>query len=371
MKRVRFENFAFWLTVLPILLGACTPPPTPEVIRDTSRQNTLTALAPRPTDTPSVTLTPGDTPTPYTRPTNPALDLDAELVRMGDETITLGEFRARVRYERWATLDRIRLIMEGGGNPPMDVLGGLANTQDFGNRVMIQMMREIVLRQEFAGRGFEVGADAVRAWWLRTLDLQADPNRDQLLPERQRLYTETAMSYAGFDEATLNRIIEDTIIGSQVSPIIGRERAGPPSFVRYRLRRLQTEARADADAAYNDLRSGEPFRTVACRYDPDSCDSSDLGAVGGNVLAPEVVSVLESSEYGILPPIETANGFDVIEYLERTVEVIPPSELERTERAAFEQWMTEQLAQAETISEAWRDAIPTDPQPEDVSPLIP
>src|SRR5258706_4779848 len=101
------------LLLLCLFLSACGPAATPIVIQDNSGEATLTARA-APTRTPSgPTRTPTMTPTPYSRPTeDPALALDQPVVRVGDEMITLGQFRQRVRYERFAALDNARRLVE-------------------------------------------------------------------------------------------------------------------------------------------------------------------------------------------------------------------------------------------------------------------
>src|SRR5689334_9192742 len=94
-------------------LVACSPAATPIVIRDQSAAQTRTAAV-APTLTPTgPTATPTITPTPYVRPTDdPKLALDLPIVRVGSETITLGQFRHRVRYERFMSLDSARRVVE-------------------------------------------------------------------------------------------------------------------------------------------------------------------------------------------------------------------------------------------------------------------
>src|SRR5258706_15976517 len=102
------------------MISACGPNATPVVIRDQRVSETRTAVL-APTLTPTgPTPVPTLTSTPYNRPTDDSsLELDRAVVRVGNQTITLGQFRQRVRFERFMSLDSARRLIEELGLPKL------------------------------------------------------------------------------------------------------------------------------------------------------------------------------------------------------------------------------------------------------------
>ncbi len=493
MRRLLCLPYGLLLILLILLfaLSACRTGATPEVIRDTSGQQTRTAAAVK-TNTPSgPTATPTATSTPYARPTDDtALNLDQPIVRVGDETITLGQFRQRVRYERFAALDTARRIIErvgvaninflkSGNNPTADAVAAifstLASYKAFGQQVYDNMIRESIIRQEYKARGLTLNPKDVRDYWVRQLDLQREPDIDKALAAAQPAYFQTAMNYSGLSREAINQIAEAFVMGTTLQPIIAKENAKPPSVMQFKLRHVLTKTQADADAAYAKLKQGADFRSVACQYSIDptargnggdlgyrargefvpgvknvdavfqakagdivgplespggwyvfrvkdqrknadgdtqvnvqgivvaseslanevkrraqrgedfamlyclySLDQSggnggDLGYVDINALPPEVAQVLQPhAEYGLLEPIATKQGYQVILYEDRKVEIPQPADVAKSEALAFSNWQTSRANSnyVAPLSDVWKEAIPADPLPRDVSPLM-
>jgi parvulin-like peptidyl-prolyl isomerase len=283
------------------LAAACGPVATPEVIQDTSGESTLTAMAVtaqarRTTNTPAgPTGTPTQTSTPYVLPTDDqALPLDQPIVRVGDEVVTLGQFRQRVRYERFAALDNARRLIERvglstlnlatpGDNPAADSVAGifntLANSDAFGHQVYDIVIRESIIRQEFTARGLTLDPKDVRDYWVRYLDLQQAPDIDAALPKAQDDYIARAMNYSGLSRQAIQRIFEAYVMALDLRPVIGKENAVLPGIVQVKLRHVVAKTLADAEAAIAAINQGDDFRSVACRY---SIDPAARGS-GGNL----------------------------------------------------------------------------------------
>jgi hypothetical protein len=245
-----------FLVVTLLALVACGPTATPEVIRDFSRADTLTALA-RPSATPTgPTFTPTMTSTPYTRPTDPpTLDLTLPIVRVGDETITLGEFRARVRYERFAALDDARRTIEQVGLTPLkmatpgqnkvaDALAGvfntLANSEAFGYQVYDTLVRESIIRQEFKARHLSYKDTDVRDYWIRRFGLQRAPDLDAALKQPLEDYLAMAMHYSGLSREAILGTAESYVMATLLRPIIARERIAAPQVVTIKMGHILT-----------------------------------------------------------------------------------------------------------------------------------
>jgi parvulin-like peptidyl-prolyl isomerase len=279
-----------------VLVGACGPVATPEVIRDFSRANTLTAVA-QPTLAPTgPTRTPTATSTPYARPTDEAaLDLSQPIVRIFDETITLGQFRARVRYERFKELNNARRIIEMVGLERIDLsqptedqavltVGGifntLANTGRYGRDLYDVMVREAVVRHEFKSRKLELKAGDVQDYWIRVFSLQLDDNARQNVGGLLDQFAEVAIRYSGMTRQQIEQVAETAVMADALRPIISEEFAQVPPVVVYTLKRVVAASQSDADAALKALEGGEAFRQVACRYSVDPAALGNGGALG-------------------------------------------------------------------------------------------
>lgn len=334
--RPRFAAIYGMLAALVIVLVACGPTATPEVIRDFSRANTLTAMA-RPSLTPTgPTQTATQTSTPYIRPTDsPDLDLSLPLARVGEETITLGQFRARVRYERFAALDEARRTVErlgferlnfatSGQNQAADRLASifstLANSQAFGRQIYDLLVREAIIRQEAARRGLTVSQQDIDDYWVRNFGLQTAPDRYKALEAPLNAYIEEAGRYSSVSRADLMRIAESFVQASVLGPIISRENPQQPSVLSFKLKRLVAATRADADAALAELKAGQPFREVACRYSTLPAtrgNGGDLGFVtrGGTLASVQDVARVfetEQAEIGaVIGPLQSPLGWHI------------------------------------------------------------
>jgi parvulin-like peptidyl-prolyl isomerase len=114
---------------------------------------------------------------------------------------------------------------------------------------------------------------------------------------------------------------------------------------------------------------------LACRYSlaKSAGDGGDLGYIAPTDLAPEVAAVLQASkDNGLFGPIQTANGFELISLEDRKINIPKPADLDKERSQLFTQW---QVRKAESdfvtvLNDSWKQAIPTDPLPRDVSPLM-
>ncbi len=482
------------VVLLTSLLAACGgsgPIATPIVIQDTSGESTLTAAV-RPTSTHAgPTGTPTMTSTPYTRPTDdPALSLNQPIVRIGDEVITLGQFRQRVRYERFAALDNARRLIERvgleklnfatpGENPTADsvaaIFNTLANSNAFGYQVYDIMIRESIIRQEFKARSLTLDPKDVRDYWVRYLDMQTVPNVDAVLPKAEDDYTATAMTYSGLSRDAIRQIFEAFVMGLDLRSVIGKERIGPLGVLQIKARHIVTRTQTDADAAMARLKKGDDFRLVACQSSTDPATRGKGGAVGyvtrgqflpgaknvdavfkanaGDIVGPlqslqgwylvrvnnrrtnadgdpeaDVQTLLVGTEAlanelkgraqqgedfgmlacmysldsnagnggdlgyidpgtlsanaaqairatadkGLFGPFATAQGFEIVLVEDRKVNVPKPGDISDAEQKAFTAWQTETASSnyVAALNDVWKKAIPADPLPRDVSPLM-
>ncbi|MCS6871733.1 MAG: peptidylprolyl isomerase [Anaerolineae bacterium] len=319
--------------------SGCSVPITPEVIQDTRSEQTLTARA-RPSATPTgPTRTPTATSTPYIRPTDAeTLDLDQPIARVGDQTITLGQFRARVRYERFAALDEARRIIEivgleaikftaQGENRAADriaaIFNTLANSANFGYQVYDIMLREAVIRAEFKARNLSVPQEDVDGYWIRRFNLQLAPDPRAAMRQELPRYLEQAVRYSGMSEQDILAVAESFVMATLLQPIIGRESAAQPSVLSFRVKRLIAATEADAQAAKALIESGEPFRAVACRYSIDPAVRGKGGALGFRSRAtlprglPDPSAILAAESGSVTAPQQSPLGWHIFKVGEK------------------------------------------------------
>ncbi|MFQ3536308.1 MAG: peptidylprolyl isomerase [Aggregatilineales bacterium] len=327
------------LAAAALLLSSCGIPITPEVIQDTRSEQTLTARA-RPSATPSgPTRTPTATSTPYIRPTDPAtLDLAQPIARIGTQTLTLGQFRARVRYERFAALDEARRIVEivgleainftaAGENRAAEriaaIFNTLTNSANFGYQVYDIMLREAVVRAEFAARGLSLPQEDLDGYWIRRFNLQMAPDPRAAMQEELPRYLQQAARYSGLSEAEILEVAEAFVMATLLQPIIGREGAGQPSVLSFRVKRLVAASEADAQAAKALIEGGKPFRVAACRYAIDPAVRGNGGGLGFRSRAtlprglPQPAAILAAEPGSVTPPQQSPLGWHIFKIGEK------------------------------------------------------
>jgi parvulin-like peptidyl-prolyl isomerase len=276
-----------------------------------SRGNTLTAAA-RPSRTPSgPTRTPSITPTPYTRPPDPPdVDLSLPIARIDDEDITLGEFRARVRYERFAMLDDIRRTVSAMNVDRLDLtaptagavenaiaarLTTLADTRSFGRQVYDMLIRETLIRHEFEARDLALDPEGQRGYWIRRFGLQNDPARDEKYGALRDAFVEEAARFSGLTPEAILATADVSTRSEALRPIIVAERRPPVDLLKLRAWRIVTDSRDSADVARAALDAGQDFRAVACEYSTDPAAHGDRGNVGW-VTAGRLTAGLEGAD---------------------------------------------------------------------------
>ncbi len=327
------------LAVAALLLSGCGVPITPEVIQDLRGEQTLTAQA-RPSATPSgPTRTPTPTSTPYLRPTDPAaLDLDQPIARVGAWTLTLGAFRARVRYERFAALDEARRIIEIVGLEAINftqavenraaeriaaIFNTLADSTNFGYQVYDILLREAVIRAEFAARGLSLPQEDVDGYWIRRFNLQLESDPRAALQRELPRYLEQAVRYSGMSEQDVLAVAQTFVMATILQPIIGRENAAQPAVLSFRVKRLIAATEAEAQAAKALLEAGEPFRAVACRYSRDPAVRGTGGALGWRSRATlprglaQPAAILAAESGSITEPQQSPLGWHVFKIGEK------------------------------------------------------
>ncbi len=330
-----------WMILLGVSLVACATE-RPRVTISGAEETAVAATAYYEAQTATVaarvppTPTPGPSLTPYIRPTDdPAIDPDAVIASVGGHEITIGEFRNRVRYERWLALDSLSrniatanltpasVADPGGAMSPtvIGVLYTLSRAEEFAGTVLTMMIRERIMHREYQDRGLPANTALYNNLWLTLVGLA--PSGASGLPAgfeaardsyMARIAPYTAISKAELDFKLTVRSEQQTLV-----EVLGAEAPVDPRAVKVRHILVGTEA--EALDLLEELRNGADFEALARERSLDENargDGGDLGFFGRGETAAEFERAAFAAAVGeVVGPVRTEYGFHVIQVLEQ------------------------------------------------------
>lgn len=274
--------------------------------------------------------------------------IDTELVigQVGDQTITLGDFVRRTRFERYRLIYRaFEDLIDIGGVEALDAndpnnsyaqnvrafAQQAVNQRNFGGQVYDLMILERLIEQEAAARNLTVTDCEVNDIWARTLGLDAefvDCEIPDGFEEAQAEFLAVAETYAGFSPDEVNDIFTVFALNQVLSESL-REDVEIDEVTAVRTRHIRVEDEATANEVIERLEAGESFDDLLREYTIDvGIDGSqgDLGQVEQGQLAqqygqPFETAVSEIPVGEVAGPIESALGFHVVEMVSKSPSV--------------------------------------------------
>lgn len=375
-----------------LLLASCGGQPADDVyhvdLGATQTQFAQVVSAP-----PTATPTSGPAPTPYQRPTDPP-DYDGDLVitRVGSETITLDEFRQRVRFERWYPLRLLARRVERSGQDLLDLtnpenaavaslFATLADSNSFGAQVRRVMVVESIARQEAARRELELDPyqfDAKLAGYLGLVVGEGGA----LPPEFEAAYADflaEMQAYTGMTEDDLRRILRAQTAYAQLEFLMGQApeaiagASEPQAGIEVRDALLSSEDRANEVAER--LRAGEPLNAIMASLGQDAPAENTSRVIrrADRTLPPAVLdAIFGAAPDSVIGPFPIEQGWYVARVVGEKLEAMSPVEIDALRRQYFLDWVEARMDDpAYTVDfDNWIGAIPQDPLPRDVSPLF-
>lgn len=385
------------IMVLALGLAACSSGGA-EVIHvedgadETAQAQTAAALqAATPSEPTSTPLPEG---TPYVIPTTPP-DIDDALVitRVGNEEITLGEFRKRVRFERWYPLYQLAALVEKNG--PAQVLDltleenmstaslfvTLADSNSFGRQVHRLMVIDAITMEEARRRDLEVDPNQFNARLAGYLGMVVGEG-GALPPEFDAAYADflaKMTAYTGLTEEEFRRFARARTLYSQLKQLIGHEPGAVPSTAQGQIgievQDILVETPEIAQSVITRLGKGESMRDIAL--------SLGLAPTGDSVtrvlrrsdpnVPDDVLTAVYAAEPGaIVGPMLTAQGWYVAVVGNQVFDVMTPEDVEAAREDYFLDWVEGQMDDPEYVEDYgnWFDSIPQEPLPRDVSPYF-
>lgn len=389
--------------IVGIALAACSSEektPAGFVFVDESGTETAVALTawaqtnPSPTAEPFATPTP--TSTPYTIPT-PAPDYDGSKVitRVGNEDITLDEYRQHVRFDRYRYLyGLVKLVEKYGPAKILDLtksendyvaalVNTLADSYSFGAQSQRLMVIERIVMQEALRRGIEVDPALFDAKMAEYLGLvvgdggKLPPEFDQRYPE----FIQGLNTYAGMSEEEFRKIVRARALYDQLEMIISHEPDVIPQDqkeVGVQVQDAVVPLEKDAQAIAVRLQAGEMLRSIltSLGYQPGDTGTTDDSHVvrrSDSALTDEIKTALFSAQPGeVVGPFALNEGWYVGKVSQQMIDILSPEEIDTLRQQHFLDWIEGQMDDPEVVKDYqnWVDDTPQDPLPQDVSPLL-
>lgn len=381
-----------------VVLMACDQRPSPE-LRSNNQPTTAAAQtraaqtnAPPtsgPSPTPTLTSTPYMTATPF-----PGADPDAIVTTIGDRTVSLAEFQARVRYERWLPIYALERNVDIYGAEAVLDLSRPENAQTvalfhtinsapttFGLQVLNSMQIEQVVLNEAAARdldmvqtvydgriaariGVELGRNGVRpANW--------DDAYDGFIADME-LYT-------GMSEAQFLETMRALAFYDQIREIIGEQAdldfANNEPVTAIIVQDIILNTAEDGVTARELLADGATMSSVAERFGLTLAGTETERRVRRNAegIPANIIEDMYDADVGdVVGPYPTDAGWYVAIILDEELDVFQPEDLDAMREDHYVNWINAQLEDPSfvTTDDMWRDFVPTDPLPRDVSPYM-
>lgn len=274
------------------------------------------------------------------------VNLDEVVAQVGDETITLEEFRARVRYERVSSYINLNSAVEQQGdellapeNPSVNgLLQILVDDVALGEIVYETMLSEQLFYQEAQARDLLPTQCEIDTVWAQQLGLppvqppiaeateSADAEEECPLPEgfeqARADYLTTVQPYSGITEEALDLIMTARASAEPIRNAIGEEFEVEEVPV-VRTRHIRVEEAATAEEVVERLEEGEDFQELLEEFTVDTAavgSGGDLGEFERGAMVPEFEDAVFSAEVGVITgPVETQFGYHVIEVTDQTL----------------------------------------------------
>jgi hypothetical protein len=187
--------------------------------------------------------------------------------------------------------------------------------------------------------------------------------------------------YTGMSEEQFVQTIESLVYYDQLLEIIGEQAPlEEEGITAVNVEDLLLNSREDALAVIERLRGGESIRLVATSYGltPQSGDivrtvrRRDADASEQGLPADIVNAIFDASPNDVIGPFATDAGWYVARIVDLDLDFLQADDVSAARSEYFRQWIIARLDDPTYTFdyENWMDFIPTDPFPEDVSPLM-
>ncbi len=270
----------------------------------------------------------------YVVPADPeGIDLTQVIATVRDEQITLGQLRARVRFDRFRNFELLAEAANRAGVGILDVndpnnqiagqlrvfLRGLADDQGAGENSYNDMIEESLYRQEAVSRGVEVDDCALLTTWTQVLNLDAplDCTAPEGYETTRQNFIRRAGIYSGLTEDEIGALV---LSRAQQDAVLAAVRAETniTEVATVTTRHIRVSDEAVVNDIVARLRAGESWDDLMVQYSEDMGRGGQLPAFGaGQMVAPFEEAAFGAEVGEVVGPVQTDFGYHVIEVLDR------------------------------------------------------
>ncbi len=261
---------------------------------------------------------------------------DTLIVSYGEEDITLADFWARLRFERWLYWRTLEKLVSDQGESVLDLsstanpyrnsllnlLNFLGDEKGFADFVRQRLEQEAIHRKLARQRNLSVQpCDTLSAWaeLLEWPNLMGCEDSEAFASLREK-FTREAIHFTGITEAALQKSITAQVLFANLRTAIREEL--PPIYEQpfVRARQIRTLDHETSNVVRAELSTGANFTETMLHYGVDRNtygDSGDLGFLTRGLIVEELDQALFSAEVGtLIGPIESHLGFHIARVLE-------------------------------------------------------
>jgi hypothetical protein len=354
------------------------------IVQSFDRTNTPRPIPPTidPNTTPYMTATPF-----------PGADPDVVVAEVQNEEITLEEYQAHVRYERWLPLYNLAKNVSDLGLGLLDLtrqenvntLGLMylmSDPDSIGYQSMNVMLTNEVVLYEAAIRDIQVEQTRLDGRIAARMDVELGPggSRPENWDEVYDAFIEEMQLYTGMSERQFLRTMTALALYQQLREIIGEQAPLPDSnFVsEVQVQEAIFEDEESANAAKEALENNQTIQSVAEEYGGSSVVAGFQRTLEADDEAERIgeaarAIVFEARPNSVVGPIEIDEGWYVALVVNQEINILEPAEIEAVREEYYQQWIIEKLDDPDytvNYEDRWQPYIPLDPMPEDVSPLL-
>jgi parvulin-like peptidyl-prolyl isomerase len=331
-----------------------------------------------PSPTPTVTSTPYHTATPF-----PGAEPTLVVAQVGNREITLAEYQARVRYERWLPLEefgpqRFWDLTKPENAQLLALFYTLSDPESMGVQSMNAILTDQIILREAARRDLELEQTIFDGRMAARLDLTLGPGgaRPSNWDEVYQQFLQDLYLYTGMSEQQFVEVVTALAYYEQFKQIIGQEAPLPETTVTsVEVQDIFLDSREDALQVKDRLAQGELMVDIARSFGKVAESGQTQRSIERDTegLPEDIIEAIFFATPGaVIGPYATNAGWYIANILDRSVDIASPGDLEATRNEYFRQWVIERLDDPEyTVDyENWKDYIPLDPLPQDVSPYM-
>ncbi|HRF98731.1 MAG TPA: peptidylprolyl isomerase, partial [Aggregatilineales bacterium] len=295
-----------------VLAQEATPEPTPE-----------------PTTEATVEPTPELAPLEFVVPEG--IDLTQVVATVGDETITLGDYATRMRYE-WVRYYRaFQGLVDVQGPVVFDlqaeenqyamaiinVVNLLADDNQFPSEIYNVMVLESLYRQEAVARNVEFTQCELDTNWAGILQIEVA--EECVFPEdfatKKDEYIAFVNRVSGVSAESLEQLVVGRVAYAKIQELLANDFVAEDQPA-IRSRHIRVREAADVEAVMARINNGEDFMTVLTETTADSGslgNRGDLGLLRPGQTVAEFDAVVFNNPVGLYPqPVQTQFGFHII-----------------------------------------------------------